>query len=210
MLVGTVASAVPCTNAGATLNSIDGSAYGPVNASACETFLGNVGSGSTFINGLNDGTFFGGMFDPGTTWVTAGKDETSGDNGADVEATVGQKVGTWTADFGSDVLNTIVVALKGGKGGSKLFLFKDLVTAGSVFGGGYDMQKAGLVNNKGKGQNLSNLSVAGVFIKCDPQNPDCGDGGTGGTVPLPAGLPLLLTALGLGGFAARRAKKKSA
>ncbi len=201
---GSAAHAAPCSTTAVTLTEIDGSAFGPVDSNACEEFAGNIGAGSTLIDGLNDGTFFAGEFDAGSIFTFAGKDETAADNGADVEADVDQVSGDWSADFGTAVINNIVVALKGGKEGAALFLFKDLSESGSTFAGTFDMFLAGLVNKQGDGQDLSNLSVAGIYVdlECPPEDPDC-DGG-GGIVPLPAGLPLLLSALAVGGFVVRR------
>ena len=55
----------------------------------------------------------------------------------------------------------------------------------------------------GPGNSKNKYSHVDIWYKPD-------DGGGGGAIPLPAGLPLMLTALGLGGIAARRARKKSA
>ncbi len=204
-LCASVASAAPCTNAGATLTKVDGVAYGPVDANACEEYAGNIGAGMTLLNELNAGNVFTGEFAAGTMWTFAGKDETSGNSGADVEADVGSSTGSWLANFAPAVLNNVVVALKGGQGGSVLFLFKEIATAGSLFEGTFDMQAAGLVNKKGIGQDLSNLTVAGVFVKCAPNVQHCVP--PGGVVPVPAGLPLILSALGVFGIVSSRKRK---
>ena len=212
IFAGSAVSAAPCTNAGAKIWTDKDNGI-KISASSCEGYMGNIGAGSTLIEGLNNGDFFGGMFKPETKWTLAGKDDKAGDQDGNVEAQIGERKGDWLADFGSKLMNTIVVAFHGGKNGSKLFLFKDLENVASFFEGRFHMKKAGLriVTGTGeiKGQDLSNLSVAGTFV-CYDEYKECDDGGTGGSVPLPAGLPLMLTVLGLGGFAARRARKKSA
>ena len=211
IVAGSAVSAAPCTNAGAKLWTDKDNGV-KITASSCENYMGNIGASTKLIDGLNDGNFFGGMFDPETEWTLAGKDEKSGDQGGNVEAQIGERKGDWAADFGSKLMITIVVAFHGGKNGSKLFLFKDLANVASFFEGRFHMKKAGLQIMTGtgeiKGQDLSNLSVAGTYV-CYSDDKECDDGGTGGAVPLPAGLPLMLTVLGLGGFAARRARKKS-
>ncbi len=53
-----------------------------------------------------------------------------------------------------------------------------------------------------QGGGISHVNLYGKVAVCDG---DC-DGGTGGEVPLPAGLPLILTALGVTGLVARKRK----
>lgn len=93
------AQAAMCSNDAVTINKIDNNAFGPVNASGCEDYAGNIGSGSVLINGLNNGTFFSGSFANGTTWTFVGKDETAANTGASVEAEVGLQSGDWLANF---------------------------------------------------------------------------------------------------------------
>lgn len=181
------ASAASCTLDGATITKIDATVFDPaLAASACEEFSGNIDTNTVFIDGLNDGTFFAGFFDAGTTWTALGDSSFTAD--------IDEDIGVWTADFGTTVMNNLVVALKGAQD-SALFLWKDLFPAGTKFEGGFDMTKAGLISGKDGGADLSNFNVAGVFV------------GTPGVVPLPAAGWLLLMGIGGLGVASRRRRK---
>lgn len=204
------AQAASCTNidgntSAVTVTAVDGIIQTPsIESTACQGTSDNTGAsdGDVVLDGLNDGTYFGGFFDAGTTWSLVGK--VDADDGAvgDVDVSVSgyDPTGTWEADFSPYGVNNLVVALKGGKEGAALFLFQDILK-GSVFAGTFDMGLAGLVNDKDKGQDISNLVVAGLYISDDPGDFD---------VPVPASLPLLAAGLGLFGAISRRKARKSA
>ncbi|WP_139170500.1 hypothetical protein [Lutimaribacter saemankumensis] len=191
------ADASTCSVSGATITKIGSTNVAPaLAATACEDYAGNIGAGSTFIDGLNAGTFFTGEFAAGTTWTFVGKEDSSTDD-PDITAQIGNTIGTWSADFDSLLVNNVIIALKGTQNGA-LFLFKGLNPSASYFEGGFDMTLAGLIaGGSGGGGGLSNLSVAGVYVSDPP----------GGVIPLPAGLPLLLSAIGIGGLISRRKRK---
>lgn len=201
------ASAATCGLGGATLTSIDGTAVN-YNATACEgSFAGNLNPAQV-AGLLNGGTLFSSYFSSALTWTYLGKDETAGtQSGQKVEASVGATTGTWSADFSPLDMNSLIVLIKASNEYS-LFLFTGFApTPGSSFAGGFDTQLAGLVNKKGTGQGLSHLEVAGVYVQCSPTDPNCDPDLN--VVPLPATLPMLLGAIGVAGFVARRKSRKA-
>lgn len=62
----------------------------------------------------------------------------------------------------------------------------------------------------GTGGAISNITIWGVKEGCDPVTQLCGPGSGPPPIPVPAALPLLLTALGATAVLARRKKKKAA
>ena len=202
------AHAATCQPGGVTITGIDSTSFDPaISTTACEDFDGNIGAGSpsALLTGLNDGTLFSSHSLDSLTWSLWGKDEdgTSEDvnEGASITSDINSTTGNWTANFAPNSLNNIVVALKGGNK-SALYLFKDLLE-GLSFSGTFDMELAGLVNLNGNSNSpneLSNFSVAGVYVAPPPDPP-------GGVIPLPAALPLLLSALGVGGLLRLRQRK---
>jgi hypothetical protein len=179
------AQAGTCSPTGATITKIDSTTYATgIVANACEDFVGNIDANTTFIDGLNDGTFFAGEFAVGTAWSEA-----------PFTADIGFKLGDWAVNFAPKVMNNVVIAVKGGND-SALFLWKNLAQSGSSFEGTFDMLLAGLIaGGSGTGAALSNFNVAGVFVDNGPA-----------PVPLPAAGWLL--AAGIGGLAALRRRKR--
>jgi hypothetical protein len=179
-----------------------------IEATACAKTVDNpgAGGGDDLLDDLNAG-LFDSFFTPAPFWELVGKVDADDGQEGDVDVTVSDYIdsGTWTANFMPEAVTELVVALKGGKQGAAAFLFKDLSSftgplGASLFEGTFDMALAGLVNDQDDGQAISNLTVAGVYVNRG--------GGAEVVIPLPAGLPLILT--GLGALAAFRLRKRKA
>jgi hypothetical protein len=194
------ATCTPGANDGVWITSIDGSLY--KEDATCETaFELDQASGqqtqAELEASLKNNDYF--TLDTSTlNWTYLGKDESGpvGDGGS-VSAEINGTSGNWTATF-SKAVDWFVLVFKGGQTefDTKLALFDE---NGTSFLGGFDTENLGLVNKKLEGQGLSNFQVAGVFVG--------NGGGVNGEIPVPAGLPLLLTAMGLGGLISWRKRK---
>jgi hypothetical protein len=185
------ASSAVCQAGGVTLTEVDNVAFGPVAPGTCfgaET--GNLNPADVLAALQNNDWGFG-VYD----WSYLGKDETGSTTGP-VQADVNSSIGDWYANFGSgNIVSVFTVLVKAGNAYSA-YLFDISPSTGTEFAGGFNTQLAGLVNNKGTGQGLSHLEVAGVFT------------GTTPVVPLPAAGWLLLA--GVGGLAAMARRRKAA
>lgn len=168
--------------------TIDGDA-----AQACNgPISGNdTGGGSSFLDDLSNGDIFAGYGNINLLmdWELFGKS----DEDLTVEADEGSIFGEFAA-FG--VMDTLVVTLKAGSNFTA-FLFTDI--AGPNITGTFDTFLAGLLNNQGRAQNLSHLSIFEAGDLRDDPGPS--------PVPLPAAGWLLLA--GLGGLTVARRRRKS-
>ncbi|MFK7743925.1 MAG: VPLPA-CTERM sorting domain-containing protein [Roseobacter sp.] len=193
----------------------DGTEYA---AKACAgVFSGNDESGGGAVGSalLNDGIFA----DYASGWAFQGS---SSGAGSGVTADNDQLTGGFDIDFSPLAYSTFAVTQKAAKG-FVVWLFDVSPITIDVAEGDFDM--FAYVKTKGNEQtsidnpDLSHLAVYtfgdGVVVNtCNensadwvPETQSCGGDTTPNTVPLPAGMPLMLTILGVGAYMRKRARK---
>lgn len=184
--VAGMAEAATCAPGGVTLDT--GGDY----VDCAGPLAGNdTGGGSTFLADLNDGNIFAGYGSINliADWSLFGKS----DEDIFVEADEGAIEGDWSASGFTS--NTLIVTLKSGPEFTA-YLFENVT--GPDIGGTFETLLAGLVNNQGRSQALSHLSIFSAEREGGDNNNE---------VPLPAAGWMLLA--GLGGLAAARRRRKS-
>ncbi len=163
-------------------------------------------------NGNNVDAFFSGSVD-GDDWIYNDKDEDDYDstgnlqtvaNGTDSSFAGGGDFTILDAFF--DLYDFALLVFKDGQQSPDRFIaykVEQTVDGTDVTGTWRSMW----FNKNGNGLTDATSHITLYGGQCPTTDPNCGGGGGTGVVPLPAGLPLLLTALGVVGLIGRRARK---
>lgn len=201
----TASAATVCSSG----NPVDVTGYvtasvGSVDGCLLTTIANDDASNVDGLFGVADWQSSGGTIDkietpnPGTSgFLTIADDPAAGSTAVS---------GLWTIAAGFfDVYETALLIFKDGNGADPATVIGFQISGNNVSGasGTYTTMfyNAGTTTLKSDG--VSHVTLYGGM--CPAGDTTCGP--VGGTIPLPAGLPLLLSAIGIGGLLARRKRK---
>jgi len=132
-------------------------------------------------------------------WAELGRVKSGSEGGLNIISSTDYLMGTWAVD--TSVYGNFLAFLLLFKAGSDNSV-QNASNVAYVLSADNGSWMSPVIGNNRRPKELSHFTL---YASCNTDNPECAEVSA---VPVPASLPLLLGALGLGGWAARRAQRR--